>query len=416
MNKGVIAAVAIAFLLIAVFKPESQTPVTPGDLAEGAFETIDEEPVSKTASQPRTLVGTYHIVARRRASDVAGPPDDPTLEALLVSDADFGDTLQWIDGSTCENWGIGSSAYLPLNLEDPNLSDTQVPPNDPPITVGDKLQNEALTLNCEGSPVAALVKVDERVFIVPTPSGLTNIIFERDLTSNQILRFQEELKTMKFFDGEPTSVWSEAAMAGVGFFSSYKGAEFRFQRPAITENLLDGLGVLTPLKDIAAANEIASPSIADRFPDYEPKLSEDTVLDYRFALSGEIADLPEVTDENFTSVLFEVNKRHTLALENPGAWEKGQMPLGADGDEYVPSDEELLADALGTRLSEYLAGQTLDDILTKAWRGSHIFPPKVEYDTFSFRHVDVMGSGRFFYASAPNRITIDFEKMMSDAE
>ena len=37
--------------------------------------------------------------------------------------------------------------------------------------------------------------------------------------------------------------------------------------------------------------------------------------------------------------------------------------------------------------------------------------PDVAYDRFTFRHVDVMGSGRFFYASPPQRVTIDFDKL-----
>lgn len=347
------------------------------------------------------LSGSYERVATRRASDVLGGPQDPSVDKLLVSDASFGKMLQWIDGTTCDNWSTEVLDIVPLSIEDPNLSDTQVPPNDPPVTVGDMRQNIGYRISCGEDVVGLLVKVDERVLVTASPSGLTNIILERALSDEEVLTFQQELKSMKFLGGEPGTAWTEESMGAASSYAEYRGAAYRFVRPAITENLLDGLGVLIPVKQILDGRD------EDRFSDYQPKLSDDTVLDYRPGLAGRIALLPPVTNETFTETIFTIRMRHLDALANPGHREDGNMPLGADEHEFVPSDEELLAAELGTRISAFVKDLSREEILG-AWKGSHIHPPRVEYDQFTFRHVDVMGSGRFFYASAPQRVVIDF--------
>ncbi|MEK6250007.1 MAG: hypothetical protein N2C12_17620, partial [Planctomycetales bacterium] len=170
---------------------------------------------------------------------------------------------------------------------------------------------------------------------------------------------------------------------------------------AITENLLDGLGVLIPVSEIFDAIE------RKRFLDYKPKHGEDTVLEYRPGLAEKIALLPEVDSQTFSRGIVEARAAHQRARANPGIWEKGNMPLGADEREYVPSDDELLAAELGHRISIFTSNRSNWEIL-KVWDGAEIYQPTVEYDRFTFRHVDVMGSGRFFYASAPERIVIDF--------
>lgn len=347
------------------------------------------------------LSGLYERIALRRASDVLGGPEDLSADRLMVSDASFGDKLQWIDGTICDDWNAAPLDTLPLSVEDPNLSDTQVPPNDPPVTVGDKRQNIGYALSCDGKDLGVLLKVDERVLVVPSPSGLTNFILERPLSGDEILAFQKELKSMKFFGGEPVMTWSDESLGAVSSWAEYRGAAYRFKRAAITENLLDGLGVLIPVREVLDGKGQAM------FSDYQPKLSEDTVQDYRPGLAGKLALLPPVTDETFTEAVFSVRMRHLDALAKPGTWQDGNMPLGADRREYAPSDEELLAGELGARISAFVRDLSREEVLM-AWKGSHIHPPTVAYDHFNFRHVDVMGSGRFFYASPPKRVVIDF--------
>ena len=157
-----------------------------------------------------------------------------------------------------------------------------------------------------------------------------------------------------------------------------------------------------------------SPTAEERFPDYEPKLTDDTVLDYRPSLAADIDALPDVTHESFTSVIYQIVQLALAAEANPGEWVDGNQPLGANEKEYVPSNEELLAAELGDRLFIFSESHTIDDIVQNAWKGSMIHPPNVSYTRFDFRHVDVMGSGRFFYASAPEVIELDFGKRLAE--
>lgn len=86
--------------------------------------------------------------------------------------------------------------------------------------------------------------MDERVLIAPLDSGLAYLIFERPLSSAEIAKLQFQLKDMKFFSGSPTDSWGEDSLFGLSSYAEYRGSEYRFNRTAITENILDGLGVL----------------------------------------------------------------------------------------------------------------------------------------------------------------------------
>lgn len=166
-------------------------------------------------------------------------------------------------------------------------------------------------------------------------------------------------------------------------------------------------------EDVTAEDDVDE-DIKEAFPDYEEKLTDDTVLDYRPNLVDDIAALSDVNSENFTEMTFEVIRLAGLASANPGVWEDGNQPLGADASQYVPSDEELIAAELGDRLFMFSESRTIDDILQTSWRGSMIHPPTVVYSRFDFRHVDVMGSGRFFYASEPEVVELDYGKRMQE--
>ncbi len=95
------------------------------------------------------------------------------------------------------------------------------------------------------------------------------------------------------------------------------------------------------------------------------------------------------------------------ARATSGAWSDGNMILGADRREYEPSDEELLEGEIGSRLARAAAAAGAAKFEAAA-KAAGLGPGELTYRTFEFRHVDVMGSGRFFYASAPaeKRLTV----------
>ena len=144
------------------------------------------------------------------------------------------------------------------------------------------------------------------------------------------------------------------------------------------------------------------PTAEERFPDYKPKTSPDTVLDYRPQIGAELDRLPAATPENLPRLLGLLKEYKQKSKENPGKTEDGNQILGADPQEYVPSDAELLQNEIGARIK-----QVVDAVAPGALKQEQ---RQVEYGAIAFRHVDVMGSGRFFYASRPTKTIISLDK------
>lgn len=146
----------------------------------------------------------------------------------------------------------------------------------------------------------------------------------------------------------------------------------------------------------------------NRFPNYVPKITPDTIDDYLrrpskvYEILGEIGE-PDISKLNKILELF--NKYDKKAKKNVGKYEKGNIAIGADLDQYYPSEEELLVSELGKLillLSESYSRQQMKILKLK----HKIKSQQIRFFEVSFRHVDVMGSGRFFYAEKANMDTI----------
>lgn len=501
-----------------------------------------EPPSTQQSDASRSLPapsGDFTIITTRRASDVAGGPIEKEAAGRIGETVSFGETLTWWDGTTCRKWSAERKEERVLPLDDPNLSDTQLGPEPGPVSAGDRRLNAGWSLTCDGENLGVLLQVDRRVLVVPTRSGITNLILEKPLSPDETLKFQKQLKSMKFFEGEPARNWDEASLSAVASYAEYRGAKFRFARTAITENLLDGLMVLAaqpisgdpgdweelkvvingdvsahfwgerlelvpltygvqelrftfegdpksypfkpegtlyasdwtfdiyspdgdhvlllqdrfgpyhlvPLDDLKAylkgekepAHVIGQKADEDqpaavhgnarwrspfeleytvtccgtketrrynvRFPDYRPKETPDTLLDYRPSLSGDVLALPAARPENLKALIGALKTWSKKADKKPGAWEDGNVALGADPKEYVPSDPELMVSEIGDRIS-HIVLNTNSAELAKIVKKQGIKARKIHYMRFTFRHVDVMGSGRFFYANPPKPAAI----------
>lgn len=136
--------------------------------------------------------------------------------------------------------------------------------------------------------------------------------------------------------------------------------------------------------------------------DYQPKSTPDTVTDYRGAIGGQVSALPPVSDAAALAQAFANWKAQAAA--SPGAYEQGAVQLGADERQYVPSDAELIAAEAGDRLSAALNGA--DDATRAAVAAILPDPASRTYQRFEYRHSDVMGSGRYFYASPPRDASV----------
>ena len=157
------------------------------------------------------------------------------------------------------------------------------------------------------------------------------------------------------------------------------------------------------LAAISAEENGAPPDAAGTFPGYTPKDTADTVLDYRPSVSGDINSLPPVADGAGLARAFLDWKAKAAA--SPGAYEQGQVQLGADPQEYRPSDAELVAAEAGDRLAAALSGA--DEATRTGIAGVLGSAPESRiYRRFDYRHSDVMGSGRYFYASKPKEAAL----------
>lgn len=197
------------------------------------------------AAETASLSGSYQVIDIRRASDVAGGPIVARGDYLPGAAAEFGETLRLPGAKSCRTWSVTISNDSGVNVNDPLLSDTQLGPLTPDVSdQGDRRLNLALDVLCDATVVYSLLKVDDRVLVAPIESGQGYVIYERALSGKQNERLQHELKDMKFFSGTPSDEWDADSYAALAFYAEYRGAEYRFQRTAITENLLDGLNIL----------------------------------------------------------------------------------------------------------------------------------------------------------------------------
>jgi hypothetical protein len=144
------------------------------------------------------------------------------------------------------------------------------------------------------------------------------------------------------------------------------------------------------------------------FPDYEPKISPDTIEDYLgkpnmvYDILGEIGK-PNISKLNNILALF--NKYEKKAKKHVGKYEEGNVAIGADQFQYYPSEEELIVSELGKMIVQLMESYSKQQLKTLKLR--HNIPSQqIHFFEITFRHVDVMGSGRFFYADKAAKETI----------
>lgn len=144
------------------------------------------------------------------------------------------------------------------------------------------------------------------------------------------------------------------------------------------------------------------------FGDYQPKETPDAIIDFMPSLRDKVDRLPSAVLENWVPLVellefFTGNARNT-----PGHWEDGNMVLGAQPREYRPSVDELMASEVGDRLAKIIDDHRKEDLID-FFGSEHLNPIDLEYVHFDFIHVDVMGSGRFFYVQSFGTVKLSLE-------
>jgi hypothetical protein len=156
-------------------------------------------------------------------------------------------------------------------------------------------------------------------------------------------------------------------------------------------------------------DEIANNFPEDIFPDYEPKVTPDNLVDYMPSIGMLVDQLPEASIENLPDLMHLYEKYEKSASKNSGEWVEGNVVLGANPEDYQPTEDELLLGEIGDRIHEIATNFPESEIKVKLNKAK-IRKRKIRYTRFSFIHMDVMGSGRFFYVASIDEVKIDFRK------
>jgi hypothetical protein len=89
-----------------------------------------------------------------------------------------------------------------------------------------------------------MVMIDRRVLVVPGGNGSLHMVLEKPLTRLQVADLQRQLRDMKFYEGEITGLMDPETRRHLARYAEYRGAAYAFGAVPITENLLDGMGIL----------------------------------------------------------------------------------------------------------------------------------------------------------------------------
>lgn len=139
------------------------------------------------------------------------------------------------------------------------------------------------------------------------------------------------------------------------------------------------------------------------FADYEAKITPDNLIDFSPSLYNTVNNLPYAKPENLSELLVLYKEYSRKARRNKGSWEDGNIVLGAQEKEYLPSEDELLLGEIGERILEIK--NSLEKVrIKKIIKKGKAKIRNIKFLKFTFIHYDVMGSGRFFYVDSIEKI------------
>ena len=131
--------------------------------------------------------------------------------------------------------------------------------------------------------------------------------------------------------------------------------------PIVAAPIVAAPGIAAP---VAAAPAVAAPAMATppaapavktkpvelRLLEFRPKLSPDTLARLPAVARRTVAALPPAQLSLLGDLVATLEALKERAATKPGDWRLGPVYLGANAQEYRPSDDELLAAELGDRV------------------------------------------------------------------
>ncbi len=194
-------------------------------------------PLPTLAGAPMEGPERFTVVDYRIASDVAA-----TLEAqqsaLQLAERSrsvfIGQTFEWFDGRTCDQWTLAAEAGPDPIAADPALADLQA------SLGGDAPGFVPVTVTCHDAPFIDYVQVDARVMIGFVPNGTLYAVIERAMDAAEAMAVQQALADEGLYAGPIDGVVDAEVRAAVADFIAAQGGP---PSPAgiLTEAVVDAL-------------------------------------------------------------------------------------------------------------------------------------------------------------------------------
>lgn len=159
--------------------------------------------------------------------------------------------------------------------------------------------------------------------------------------------------------------------------------------PEYYTNLLERLLSYKAVEDIPFDPETP-------FPDYTPKMTPDELLDFMPEISDIYNNLPGPQLENLPELIGLYKQYKKSTKQNPGTWVQGNPVLGSKSEEYQATKDELLLSEIGERIRLIATNEGSKNVKA-VLKGNKNKKKKIKYNRLSYTHMDVMGSGRYFY-------------------
>ncbi len=144
----------------------------------------------------------------------------------------------------------------------------------------------------------------------------------------------------------------------------------------------------------------------DLLLDYQPKTRADTVYDYLRDLDSKVfkifSEISPPTLKNLKKNISYFNEYKIEAKKNLGGFQNRNVALGANLDQYYHSEEEILTSELGKSVRAIIKLSSKEEFEDLKEEERILSQRIISYEVW-YRHVDAMGSGRFFMQGKRNR-------------
>lgn len=193
------------------------------------------------------LSGTYTVVSLRKsgivspAVHVGAGRGGAVGKAVRISPSGIA-----LDGISCEAWRAVEIEPPPKFGDDPALSDLRLPPLPSGKSSGDRRIGRAFEISCEGERFAVIWQADSRVLAMAPQNSHIYLVLERPLGKAAQRQLAKQLIDRKFLKDGHARLMGEAMISALRAYYRYCAGKVGVEiprRPAITMNLLDGLGV-----------------------------------------------------------------------------------------------------------------------------------------------------------------------------